>query len=334
MYKILSKADLPGLIGTWQEHVTVAAPVRRDDLIEFQQLDDTTEPQLHLSGNTRYPPKALFIPQSETLFHVRGAEFEPVYAETPPRVVFGVRPCDARAIQLLDDVFDSETHPDPYWVEQRERTTLVALGCANPCSTCFCSTVGSGPFDGRGADIVLTEVGDAYIADVKSAKGEPLVEDLPDASAEQQEAVRQIQINAANQMSQAFETEGVVEKLYSLFEDDFWFEMQQSCLGCGVCTLLCPTCHCFDIVDEVQRSERVRNWDSCMFRIYSQEASGHNPRPTNTERMRQRIMHKYAYFAESFGAIGCTGCGRCVRQCPVALDIRHVIRSAQSWAVE
>ena len=131
-------------------------------------------------------------------------------------------------------------------------------------------------------------------------------------------------------MDTPFETEGIRDKLYDLFESDFWAEVQQSCLGCGVCTFLCPTCHCFDIVDEVQRSERVRNWDTCMFRIYSQEASGHNPRPTNVERTRQRIMHKYAYFLDLFQEIGCTGCGRCVRHCPVDLDIRHIIHSASA----
>jgi ferredoxin len=332
MYKALSKTDFPGLIETWQEQVTVTAPVRCGELVEFRELDGDVESQLSLGVNTRYPPKSLFIPQSEALFHVRGVEFEPVYAKSEPRVILGIRACDARAMQLLDGVFE-QAREDPYWTQQRERTTIVVLGCANPCKTCFCTTVGSGPFDGRGADAVLTEVGDKYIVDVQSAKAERLFEPLAAASPDQVDASRQIQANAVAQMDQAFETEGVKDKLYSLFEDDFWFEIQQSCLGCGVCTLLCPTCHCFDIVDEVQRSERVRNWDSCMFRIYSQEASGHNPRPTNVERTRQRIMHKYAYFLESLGEIGCTGCGRCVRHCPVGLDIRHIIRSAQSRPV-
>jgi ferredoxin len=177
---------------------------------------------------------------------------------------------------------------------------------------------------------VLTEVGNAYVADIKNEKGEALFGHLADASQEQVKASQQVQIDAVANVSESFQTEGIKDKLYSLFESDYWFEIQQSCLGCGVCTFLCPTCHCFDIVDEVQRSERVRNWDTCMFRIYSQEASGHNPRPTNVERMRQRIMHKYAFFVESYDEIGCTGCGRCVRHCPVDLDIRHIIRSAQS----
>jgi ferredoxin len=332
MYKTLPRADLPELIEMWQEQATVTAPVRRGNLIEYQQLDGAMVSSLCLEANTRYPPKSLFMPQSEAMFHVRDNAFTPIHTEISRQVVLGIRPCDARAVQLLDGVFVSEEHQDPYWTERREQTTVVALGCASPCATCFCTSVGSGPFDGRGADVVLTEVGDTYIADIKSEKGDALFDHLPEASKAQVEASQQVQTDAVAKMEKSFQTEGVRDKLYSLFESDFWFEIQQPCLGCGVCTFLCPTCHCFDIVDEVQRSERVRNWDTCMFRIYSQEASGHNPRPTNVERMRQRIMHKYAYFVDSFGEIGCTGCGRCVRYCPAALDIRDTIDSAQSRA--
>jgi ferredoxin len=332
MYKTLSKAGLPELIGKWLEQATVYAPQRRGDYTEFQPLSSSAQVDLHLGVNTRYPPKSLFLPQSETMFRVRDTEFEPLEPATSSRVVLGIRPCDARAVQLLDGVFMDEDHPDPYWIQKRQQTTLVALGCTSPCQTCFCSTVGSSPFDQRGVDVMLIEVGDRYVAIVRTDKGEALFAQLPDASPEQIEATIQIQAAALSQMDKPFDPEGIRDKLYSLFDADglesrdFWSEIQQSCLGCGVCTFLCPTCHCFDIVDEVQRSERVRNWDTCMFRIYSQEASGHNPRPTNVERTRQRIMHKYAYFLDLFHEIGCTGCGRCVRHCPVDLDIRQIIR--------
>jgi ferredoxin len=330
MYKMLSKVDLAGIIEGWLKQTTVYAPVRQGDYAEFQPLSDPSQADLSFVANTRYPPKSLFLPQSEAMFRVQGAEFESIEAQVSPQLILGIRACDARAVQLLDGVFVTEEHPDPYWTQKRERTTLVVLGCTDPCETCFCTAVGSGPFDKRAADVMLIDVGDEYVADMRNGKGRNFFDHLPDASQAQIDAARQVQTMAASKMEKPFETEGVVDKLYSLFESDFWFEIQQSCLGCGVCTFLCPTCHCFDIADEVQRSERVRNWDTCMFRIYSQEASGHNPRPTNVERTRQRIMHKYAYFPELYEEIGCTGCGRCVRYCPVNLDIRHMIRSAQA----
>jgi sulfhydrogenase subunit beta (sulfur reductase) len=264
------------------------------------------------------------------MFQVRRSDYRSNEDEIAPQLILGIRPCDARATQLLDPVFDAEDYRDPYWVKRREQTTAIALGCNEPCGTCFCTAAGSGPFDDRGADAMLTDLGDEYLVEVRNAKGEALFSDLPDASPEQVDAAQKVQAAAASEMVKPFESDGIRDKLYSLFESDFWAEVQRSCLGCGICTFLCPTCHCFDIVDEVQRGERVRNWDTCMFRLYSQEASGHNPRPTNVERTRQRIMHKYAYFLDMFDEIGCTGCGRCVRHCPVSIDIRHIIRSAQA----
>ena len=331
MYKRLTKENLPRLIEEWMERTTVYAPVRRGDLVEFKPLSDAAQADLDYPINTRYPPKALFLPQSEVMFQVREGRFDSTEDEVEPMVILGIRPCDARALQLLDGIFWTQDAPDPYWARKRERATSLALGCNDPCESCFCTTVGTGPFDGRGADVVLTEVSDAYVLEVLTERGEALFNHLPDASVAQVDVAKATQAAATSKMRRPFEPEGIRGKLYSLFESGFWQQVQQSCLGCGVCTFFCPTCYCFDIVDEALRNERVRNWDTCMFRIYSQEASGHNPRPAKTERIRQRLMHKYAYFLDLYNEIGCTGCGRCVRYCPVNLDIREIIRSAQEW---
>jgi len=333
MHKMLAKTDLPDLMRKWMESAVVYAPVRKGDFTQFQPLTDSADADLGFAGNTRYPPKELFLPQSEVMFRVREGKFESTDDEVEMRVVLGMRPCDARALELLDKVF-TQDDPDPYWVRKREQTTIVALGCDDPCETCFCTTVGTGPFDRRGADVMLTQDGDSYVAEILTQKGQTLFGHLLDASSAQVEAAQRVQAAATSKMEHPFDPEGVRDKLYGMFESSFWQQVQQSCLGCGVCTFLCPTCYCFDIVDEALLDERVRNWDSCMFRAYSQEASGHNPRPTNKERTRQRIMHKYAYFVELYDEIGCTGCGRCVRYCPVNLDIRQMIRSVQSWEEE
>ena len=120
------------------------------------------------------------------------------------------------------------------------------------------------------------------------------------------------------------------EKLDKAFDASFWNEIHQKCLGCGICTFLCPTCYCFDITDEVkdEQGKRIRCWDSCMFPQFTLHASGHNPRPTYRERMRQRIMHKFNYCPENYKETFCVGCGRCIRNCPVNLDIRQIIKIA------
>ena len=111
------------------------------------------------------------------------------------------------------------------------------------------------------------------------------------------------------------------------FEHPFWNTIHQKCLACGTCTYLCPTCHCFDISDEVKKNDgiRLRNWDSCMFPLFTKETSGHNPRTSQKERWRQRAMHKFKYFVDNFNAIACVGCGRCVMYCPVNIDIRKIV---------
>ena len=252
----------------------------------------------------------------------------PPAAQPTEAVAVGLRPCDARAVKLLDKVFLAPPHVDPYWKAKREKTVLVTLACNTPCDTCFCMGVGSGPFDALGSDVLLIDMGATYLVQITHPKAEPLFASLEVAPADTIEAVQTLRQTAESKIAVPFDTQQVQEKLYAIFDSTFWDKVQETCLGCGVCTYLCPTCHCFDIVDETQRGERVRNWDTCMFRIYSQEASGHNPRTSALERTRNRIMHKYAYFADKHGAFACTGCGRCVRHCPVNIDIREIIRNA------
>ena len=204
-----------------------------------------------------------------------------------------MRPCDAQAVQLLDTVFEQEQYTDPFWIKRQEKTIKIGLGCHVPCANGFCTTVGYGPFNKDGLDVLLTDLGDSFLVEVLSESGKTLFENLHEASEELLNQAKEIQNKAHDAMPIAFETENLKEKIDQNFKSDYWDEVSRSCLGCGVCTFLCPTCFCFDIVDEVQRQERVRNWDTCMFRIYSLEASGHNPRPSRVERTRRQATNAY-----------------------------------------
>ncbi|NLB71769.1 MAG: 4Fe-4S binding protein [Chloroflexi bacterium] len=237
-------------------------------------------------------------------------------------------------MQLLDTSFLQVKYSDPFWLERREKTITVALGCHEPCDNGFCTTVGYGPFNKADLDAMLTDLGDFYLVETFSEAAETCFNGFANASETICVQALEVQQRAHDQMPVAFETENLKEKLEQNFSSNYWDKVSLSCLGCGVCTFLCPTCFCFDIVDETQRRERVRNWDSCMFRTYSLEASGHNPRPSRVERTRQRLSHKYVYWLDQVNQIGCTGCGRCVRYCPVGLDIRSMLRQAQSLPFE
>lgn len=335
MNLILQKQALPNLLQSWRSDYDVYLPQKMERFSHFMPLGEDNAQILEQPHNTRIPPKSLFLPMTEALVKfTRFGGYKDASLEANPRVIFAMRPCDAQAVQMLDTVFEQQQYSDPFWVKRQEKTLTVGLGCHLPCANGFCTTVGYGPFNKDGLDVLLTDLGDSYLVEVLSEAGKTLFAGLEHASENVLEQAIQIQRSAHDAMPTAFETENLKAKLEQNFISGYWDEVSQSCLGCGVCTFLCPTCFCFDIVDEAQRRERVRNWDSCMFRVYSLEASGHNPRPSRVERTRQRLSHKYVYWLDQIGLIGCTGCGRCVSFCPVGLDIRAMLRQAQSLPVE
>lgn len=328
MYKCLPKSQLPQLIRIWMQDTELYAPVRREQMVTFEAVNDPDRVDLSEASNTLYPPKSLFLPQSETLLRQSEGRLVEAAAVSTARVIVGIKPCDARALTMLDKVFLGGACIDPYWQRRREATTVVGLACNQPCDTCFCMGVGSGPFDPCGVDALLIDMGSEFLVQVTSDKGRVLLGALAEAPADGIDQVDTVRKQAEARIAVPVTPQEVGDRLKTLFDSDFWSEVEQTCIGCGVCTFLCPTCHCFDIVDETARGERVRNWDTCMFRLYSHEASGHNPRPSKLERTRNRIMHKYAYFPSRHQEFACTGCGRCVRHCPVNIDIRQVIQSA------
>ena len=137
---------------------------------------------------------------------------------------------------------------------------------------------------------------------------------------EEKEAVR-------SRVTRRVNTENIQERLSSCFEDkEYWEEVAAKCISCGICTLLCPTCYCFDINDEMVKKQgtRFRSCDSCAFSIYTKMPM-ENPREEKWQRVRQKVCHKYGFYPMNFGVIACTGCGRCIRLCPVNWDITQTL---------
>lgn len=333
--RLIKKDALAGIVKKLSEQATVYAPVKKEDNVFFKVLEKGEEPLL-TCANTKNAPKNFFFPQTETMMRYmrteRGMELEGGgVAEIGDAVLFGARPCDVRSLILLDNVFDQEKYKDPYYIDKREKTAIVSLACVTPpYSTCFCTSVGGHPMSSDGADVVLTDLGDNYLAEFITPKGETLLAKLGDlpaaddaAAAKKEELVK----NAEGEITSQVAGSAIKPWLDENFEHPFWDTISKSCLACGTCTYLCPTCHCFDITDEVKGDDgkRIRSWDSCMYWLFTIETSGHNPRTSQMQRWRQRLMHKFRYFVDNFGAIACVGCGRCVMYCPVNIDIRKIV---------
>jgi ferredoxin len=235
--------------------------------------------------------------------------------------------------------FDTDTYKDPYWINLYNATTFVGLACDDPCQSCFCTSTGCGPYHEEGLDVLLVDGKDHYLAKVLTDKGEALIAaagwsdvvDKTDRVAEQKAAA---EAGIASRIS----TDCLAKAdTLALHGADFWDDVAFACINCGTCTFVCPTCWCFDIQDETHgnKGRRIRNWDSCMFPIFTVHTTGHNPRESKTQRVRQRFMHKLKYFVDKYDAgVMCVGCGRCIRQCPVNIDIRHVSELMNNLASE
>jgi len=330
---IINKNELAGFLDRLRAGYQVYAPVKEKDYTVFKEIGSGEEATLDYC-NSKIPPKGILFPQTEKLFSYScgpdGARVEE-HIDDRKKVIFGLRPCDAKSLVLLDNVFNNDKYQDPYYLTRRENTTLIGLGCNHPAQTCFCTSLGGGPFDTAGLDALLVDTGDKYVVEVLSDKGKALFSGLALPAAGDAERTAAAAVKEAATVDCLVNLNGLKEKLDVNFYDPIWDGLHEKCLGCAACTYTCPTCHCFDIVDDAVDADgcRVRNWDACMFPIFTLHGSGHNPRPTGKERFRQRVMHKFKYFVDNFNAMACVGCGRCIKNCPVNLDIRNVLAEIQ-----
>ena len=334
---------VPGVIERLMGRYRVYAPVKNGSSHDFAPLEDPSEADLGFR-NSRLSPKGIFHPQAERMFDCTLARDDPqagilkeAQKSFPPQVVLGIRPCDAKAFRLDDANFDTDSIKDPWWVRRREVTTLIGLACDSPCSTCFCTSMGGGPYDTEGLDVLLLDAGDGYAAQVLTERGKNTLE-VTSGWSSVPSAVSALTLEkktaAEQRIGHAFDPASLAQmEMIELFKSPIWEDVQFACINCGACTFLCPTCWCFDIQDEVcaDKGERLRLWDSCMFPLFTLHGSGHNPRSLKTQRVRQRFMHKLKYYLDKYhSGPACVGCGRCVQACPVNIDIRQVGRQMVS----
>jgi len=330
---IIRKAAVAKFLDGLLKEYAVYIPRRREGYSEYTPLDPGSG-YFWQGLNTQKPPKELLFPHGETLYSYRlrsdGVELRTHFDEEK-RVLFGIRPCDAKGFCYLDRVFTRQDYQDVYYQTRRNNTVLIGLACLAPTTTCFCTSLGGGPFDTEGLDLLWVDLGERYAVRVLTPKGEALIKGRPEfvpAGEADWQAVRELEGGALGKMAPVLDLSGLKKRLDENYSDSVWDRVFEKCIGCAACTYLCPTCHCFDLSYEVEGSQGlcVRTWDSCAFPLFTLHASGHNPRPTGKERFRQRVMHKFRYFVENWGVMSCVGCGRCIIHCPVNLDIRDVLR--------
>jgi len=244
-----------------------------------------------------------------------------------PTVLFGIRPCEASGFKALDAVFNWD-YRDKFFNARMEALAVIGMSCTKKDDACFCTSVGGGPGSTLGSDILLSPVEGGYLAEVLTEKGQAMKALAPEAfRADPGLAKKVVEVPVA------FDQPALTAKLKGMFENEIWVEQSLRCVGCGACAYVCPTCVCFDLVEEADAKggRRLRTWDSCGSHMFTLHASGHNPRETQAQRWRQRVFHKFSYYPERYDMLGCVGCGKCTRACPVDMNLQeHLVEAAKA----
>ena len=332
----IAKERLNDLYAKINETMGLYIPIKKAGEVNYHVWGEGKEVSLETLKTVK-SPKNMFFPQSENMmkFKTQGKtiEVESMLDEKRPYVLFGVKACDYKAIEVLDKVFLADPI-DTFYQARRNATTIVTLACSKPEESCFCGVFGIDATQPQG-DVSTWLDNESLYWQANTQKGEALTELvkelLTNGGEEEVAAQKETTKNVLAKLPFAALdlSRFKPENLNDLFNDPAWGEMSEACLGCGTCTFVCPTCQCFDIRD-FKTSDgilRYRCWDSCMYSDFTLMAHG-NSRTTQMQRFRQRFMHKLVYYpSQNDGLYSCVGCGRCVNKCPQRLNIVKVIKT-------
>ena len=339
MYKI-SLDKLPELFRLIKETNELYLPVKTAGQVNFGVWSEDAEVSLETLKTVK-SPKDAFFPQSENLYTVvkdgKKLTIKPEELIDEEFVIFGMKACDIKGVEVLDKVFLSDP-VDTFYAARRAHGTIVALACNEPSESCFCKAFGIDAADPK-ADVAIWMCGDSLYWKAYTEKGEKLTDKvkslLTEASDtkevdELKENITKIieKLPYSNLSLDGWNGDVLSEK----FDSSLWEELYKPCLACGTCTFVCPTCQCYDIkdYDTGHGVKRYRCWDSCMYSDFTMMAHGNN-RTSQMQRFRQRFMHKLVYFpANNDGMYSCVGCGRCVEKCPASLNIVKVIKAFEN----
>ncbi len=302
----------------------IFAPILQNDFLDYELITpDNIEQIIYNTAKPTTPLKAFFFPVKENVVIDKKADKQ--------RVIIGVPSCDLHAVNLLDKIFLDKDFLDIYYKKNRENTILIGTDCYKITDSCHCTSYGLNPYPEKNSDITLSIVEDIVILNVQTEKGEKFLEKIKDAEfkegiaaedklKEKRDAVIQELDSKNKELPDAERTRKGIESSV----DEVWKEYAEKCVSCGACAAICPTCHCFLLIDK-ENFEKVKNWDSCQYPAFERVAAGEDPLGKIYERLKNRYLCKFVHKPDMFGEIACTGCGRCIDACIGKIDKNEII---------
>lgn len=339
------KSEIGRLYIELSEEFNFYAPIKEQGNLVFKKVLNPDDIVLNYY-NSKIPPKEILFPETEVLFEYKtdGKNVTEIIERTDleeKNIIFGIRPCDAHSFVLLENFFGFGDVKDEIFLKKRANSLLIGIGCNTPRSTCFCTSIGGHPFMKDDMDIFLVDLGEKYLVEGVSDKGKELLKRLnwlANAKKEDIKKADELSKKAEDLFETKLDLKDIDKRLDPNFEHPIWEEISEICISCGTCSYLCPTCTCFDVIDQNDqyhnKGRRIRIWDTCQFCLYTLHTSGHNPRNSCIERCRNRILHKFCYYPENYGVLGCVGCGRCIQLCPVNNDLRAILEKLNKMKIE
>jgi NAD(P)H-flavin reductase/CheY-like chemotaxis protein/formate hydrogenlyase subunit 6/NADH:ubiquinone oxidoreductase subunit I len=319
----IAEEDLKALVEGLAEEMEVVGVKSRHGKYVYDKI--TSFDELCLDYDVTYmAPTKYMLPEKETLvkFRLNGEPQVESVIDGTARAIIGIHPYDIKALELLDEAF-IVTNPDPNYIARRQNTIIIGVDCLNPSPKSFATSMGTNTVE-SGFDLLLTDIGGTYMVTVGSEKGAELLDEYCQArepsgdEIARQKAVRDEALTRY-QLHLEVPRERLPKLLEESYDDPYWESRSEACLSCGSCVMVCPTCFCFDVQDEIalnlKDGERVRHWDGCMLVDFARVASGENFRHDKASRFRHRIYRKGKYVLERYGKVGCVGCGRCATAC-------------------
>lgn len=332
----ISTENFSKFLTSLKKDYSVFLPFKKDQQRFYGRLEDSQGNSVVGEVRAFEPLKSFFLRARERV--ASGFEADLPNSLNKPLAIVGVKACDLKAFKIQDYVFSNHDYQDPFYLKLRQDNLIISADCTSVIDTCFCTALGIKPYPQDNFDINLSQVSDGFVAESGSEKGQRLIqqftlffrqprEDLvAEKGLKRNRILKQVEDNTKNnEVPDHKLLKGAVEKG---FNSGVWEDEARTCLECGACNTICPTCHCFLLYDQKDKNkmERLRIWDSCMIKDFARVAGGANPREKLWMRLRNRFEKKFDFFPKVAEEYACTGCGRCISACPAKIDIRKVLK--------